>query len=227
MSKTGGPATDQGESVVAAVGDTHGHLQLALCVLARWQEELGVKFDAVFLCGDVGTFTDSSQLDKATRRHGKANPCELEFLYQWSAEPQAPWLDYIFRSKDNDGLGLVCPVVMVHGNHEGFEHLARLVPGRTPDEPVDASDLPAVDTNGHIHLLPSGWRTETPSGLSVAGVGGIERGQRRVDYHEMAFIRDDAVPRDRPGLRATRTGRQASNRFSTKGLPGPGFTAIR
>jgi hypothetical protein len=25
-------------------------------------------------------------------------------------------------SRDDGGLGLTCPVVMVHGNHEGFEH---------------------------------------------------------------------------------------------------------
>ena len=74
------------------IGDTHGHLQLGLCMAARWQLELGVVFDGVFLCGDVGTFTAEEQLDNATRRHGKANPCELEFLYQWSADPQPRWL---------------------------------------------------------------------------------------------------------------------------------------
>ena len=50
----------------AIVGDVHGHLQLALCTLARWQRERGGSaFDAVFLCGDVGTFTEDAQLDSA------------------------------------------------------------------------------------------------------------------------------------------------------------------
>src|SRR5690242_13097868 len=117
---------------IAAVGDTHAHLQLALCMLARWQREIGANFDAVFLCGDVGTFTDAAQLDNATRRHAKSNPCELEFFQQWSTAPQAHWLDAIFASTTSGGLGLACPVVMVHGNHEGFEHLERLAPKKRP-----------------------------------------------------------------------------------------------
>lgn len=56
-------------ATVGVVGDTHGHLQLATCVVARWQKELGIRLEALFLCGDVGTFTDDAQLDSATRRH--------------------------------------------------------------------------------------------------------------------------------------------------------------
>jgi hypothetical protein len=82
---------------------------------------------------------------------------------------------------------------MVNGNHEEFAHLERPVAPRIPDEPVRPDDLPAVDTAGHIHLLPSGWRTRLPSGLLVAGVGGIERGQRCAEYHPMAYLEDDAV----------------------------------
>ena len=62
---------------VAIVGDCHGHLQLALCVLARWQEHLGQDFEAVFLCGDVGTFTETSPPDSATHDHARRNPCEI------------------------------------------------------------------------------------------------------------------------------------------------------
>src|SRR3954451_4074893 len=114
--------TDLRPIEVAVVGDVHGHLQLALCMLARWQAELNVRFEAVFLCGDVGTFTEETQLDSATRSHAKNNPCELEFLRQWATWPQAPWLEHIFLP-EGEGLGLCCPVVMVHGNHEGFAHL--------------------------------------------------------------------------------------------------------
>jgi hypothetical protein len=73
---------DRSISKLAVVGDCHGHLQLALGVLARWQQEENLRFEAVFLCGDVGTFTEDGQLDKATRRHARTNPCELEFLTQ-------------------------------------------------------------------------------------------------------------------------------------------------
>ena len=79
------PEVPTNEPVIAAVGDTHGHLQLALCVLARWQAVLGLKFDAVFLCGDVGTFTEYSQLD--TRRYGTRRRIRVS----WSSSNSGPW----------------------------------------------------------------------------------------------------------------------------------------
>jgi Calcineurin-like phosphoesterase len=145
---------------VAVVGDVHGHLQLALCMLARLAREESLVFDAVFLCGDVGTFTRDSQLDNATRRHARTNPCELEFLRQWSTDPPAPWLDAIFRPAKEGGLGLECPVVMVHGNHEGFGRLQELVHPMPPG-PVGVSELPAVDIGGHACTRitsPPFWR---------------------------------------------------------------------
>ena len=179
--------------VFAIVGDVHGHLQLALCTLARWQRERGVPFDAVFLCGDVGTFTEDAQLDSATRRHAKANPCELEFMTQWSCVPPAAWIDRIFR-QEPEGLGLCCPVVMVHGNHEGFAHLETLYPRRRrPTEPVALTSLPPVDADGHVLFLPGGWSAVSNGGHAIGGIGGIEAGQRRAKYHPMAYLKDDAV----------------------------------
>jgi predicted phosphodiesterase len=178
---------------ILIVGDVHGHIQLALCVAARWQEQLGISFEAVLLCGDVGTFTDDSQLDSTTRRHGKRNPCELEFLTQWSADPPAPWLDHIFTSLAEGGLGLTCPVIMVHGNHEGFAHLERIAPSDVPCAPVTPAKLPAVDTKDRLRLLPSGWRVALPCGVIVGGVGGIEEGQREAKYHRMAYLDPDAI----------------------------------
>lgn len=152
------------DSVIAVVGDVHGHLQLACCALARWQKELGEQFDAVLLCGDVGTFTNFSQLDNATCGHAKSNPRELEFLTQWSTMPQAPWLDAVFKPEADGGLGLTCPLIMAHGNHEGFAHLERLVSDQIPKEPIELVDLPTVDTNGHLRLLPSGSVLRLASG---------------------------------------------------------------
>jgi hypothetical protein len=177
---------------MAVVGDTHGHLQLAFGVLARWQQELGARFGAVFLCGDVGTFTEEAQLDNATRSHAKANPCELEFLRQWSTRPPAPWLDTIFEPTEAGGLGLTCPVIMVHGNHEGFAHLERLVPPDIPTKPACLDRLPVVDPGGHIRLLPSGWRVVLPTGEIVAGIGGIE-GREDRNYHPLAYLDEDAI----------------------------------
>lgn len=181
--------------MIGIVGDTHGHLQLALCVLARWQEEMDAAFEAIVLCGDVGTFTCDEELDNATRAHAKRNPIELEFLTQWATAPQAPWLDYIFNRKEEGGLGLTCPVVMVHGNHEGFTRLQKIAPAEhsIPKEPLSPAALPGVDTNGHIKYLPSGWSIVLESGSVVAGIGGIERGQRGATYHPLAHIDDRAV----------------------------------
>jgi len=206
----GGLTQRKNGNAVAVVGDCHGHLQLALCALALWQQREGFHFDAVFLCGDVGTFTDEAQLDNATRRHAKRNPCELEFMTQWSSEPPAPWLRRIFEPVAEGGLGLVCPVVMVHGNHEGFAHLAPLVPAGFPEQPVALTELPAIEPSGRIRLLPSGWLAVTASGLVVVGVGGIERGQRTAAYHPMAYIDDAAVARlldaDQPDILVTHQG---------------------
>jgi hypothetical protein len=179
---------------VAVVGDVHGHLQLALCMLARLAREESLALDAVFLCGDVGTFTADAQLDNATRRHARTNPCELEFLWQWATDPPAPWLDGIFQSAREGGLGLDCPVVMVHGNHEGFAHLEELT-RELPAQPVSVCDLPAVDPCGRIRWLQSGWCLRLDTGHVVGAVGGIERSQRPVDYHPLAFIWDEPVLR--------------------------------
>lgn len=187
---------------VCAIGDIHGHLQLAFCLAARWQKAAGAPFDIVLLCGDVGSFTHESQLDNATRRHARTNPCELEFLLQWAATPPPPWLDKIFQPIELGGRGLACPVVMVHGNHEGFTRLESLVTSPMSSEIVEVADLPGVDSSGRIQYLPSGCRCRTPGGLIVGAVGGIEEGQRRAEYHELAYVEDEAVLRivDGPNL---------------------------
>jgi hypothetical protein len=88
---------------------------------------------------------------------------------------------------------------MVHGNHEGFAHLQTLIRGDPPANPIRVKDLPGVDTNGHIRYLGSGWRCVTSSGLVVAGVGGIERGQRGAKYHELAYLDELAIELLREG----------------------------
>jgi len=71
-------------AAIAVVGDTHGICSWR-CARWRMQQVLARQFERGFLCGDVGTFTDNSQLDSTTRRHGKSNPCELEFLHSGRA----------------------------------------------------------------------------------------------------------------------------------------------
>lgn len=181
------------ERHLCVIGDVHGHLQLALLVAARWQQDLGVEFDAVLLAGDVGTFPSLAALDSATRKHAMGSPCEIEFAAQWMSDPPAPHLARILAPLTENGCGLRAPVVMVSGNHEGFEHLDGLAPDEIPDTPVAIGDLPRVDPAGRLLLLPGGWRTITPSGLVIGGLGGIERDQRYSYYHDMAYITDDQV----------------------------------
>lgn len=177
---------------VGAIGDVHGHLQLALSVMAELQRLRNARLDAVFLCGDLGSFADVSDLDNATRRHARHNPIELEFLTQWASAPPAPWLEYLFRPVDEEGLGLTCPVVFVHGNHEGFPTLARLIPAR-PRADVTVDELPAIDRLGRIRYLPSGWILRLASGLRVAGIGGIDPDQRVARYHPLAYLDEEAI----------------------------------
>ncbi len=179
--------------MIAIVGDVHGHLQLACAGVASWQEDAGESLEAVFLCGDVGTFTRGDQLDSATRRHARANPCELEFMHQWMAAPTLPWIDGIFTPLDQGGLGLSCPLIMVAGNHEGFAHLSGLAVSTIPGNVVQVQDLPAVDPGSRLRFLPSGWRVGLPSGVVAGCVGGIEPGQRTADYHPMAYVDEEAV----------------------------------
>ena len=143
------------------------------------------------MCSSDLTFISEDQLDSATRRHARQNPCELEFIKQWALVPQPPWLHYLFKPEEEKGLGLQCPVVMVHGNHEGFDHLSCLAGERVPPHAVGVEELPGVDPGRYIRLLPSGWRALLPSGHVIAGVGGIQSGQRKTQYHPMAYI-DDA-----------------------------------
>lgn len=175
------------------LGDVHGHLQLGLSLAALWQRTLEVQFEAVLLCGDVGTFTEDSQLDSATRNFARRNSCELEFMNQWMQYPQPAWLSRIFEPVSRGGLGLECPVVMAHGNHEGFEHLSTLFRPKAWERDVPLRELPAVDAEHHLRYLPSGWTARTASGIRIGAVGGIEPHQRRAKYHELAYLNEDAV----------------------------------
>lgn len=183
-------------SFVAVCGDVHGHLQLALVAWALEQHQTGRSVDAILLCGDVGTFTEECPPDKATVRHARDNPCEVEFL-AWSAEPPATWLEGIFAPLEDGGLGLGAPVIIVTGNHEGspwIELVLEDVAERSPQQPLDPCALPAVDARGRIRLLPSGWRVRTPAGRVFAGIGGIQPGLRlSAGYPDSAYIASQAV----------------------------------
>ena len=90
---------------------------------------------------------------------------------------------------------MVCPIVMIHGNHEDFEFLRSIVPKtqKRPQTPVAVAELPTVDRFGHIHYLPSGWQCISTSGLVIAGIGGIESKSPHQKYDPMAYLDQGAI----------------------------------
>lgn len=116
-----------------------------------------------------------------------------EVTRQWMTDPPKLWLDRLFEPISTGGLGLLCPVVMVHGNHEGFPLLAGLLKSIPVAGDVPIGELPRVDPAGRLSYLPGGWRTQTDSGLLIGGIGGIDREQRKIQYHDLAYITDKAV----------------------------------
>lgn len=173
---------------VCVIGDLHGHLQLALGLAAVWHRS--VPFDAVFLCGDLGLFTQIDGLDEATRQRAEANPCELEYFTQWHRPAASPWLAAIFKPLEEGGLGLTCPVVAIHGDRDAFELIAPHADVPPPRGPVLVQDLPVLDPGGYLRYLPSGWRLRLASGPVVGALGGIERRKRHASraWHPQAFF---------------------------------------
>lgn len=157
-----------------------------------WQQQRGQQLGAVLLCGDVGAFSAEERMDHASLRHARHNPFELEALRNWMSSQPAPWLRGLFAAAEDGGLGLDCPVVMVHGNHEDFPLLQGL--GEfAPGQQLELETLPRVDPGGHLRYLPSGCRVEI-GGWLVGGLGGIEPGQRvSADYHPWAYLQPQAV----------------------------------
>ncbi|MCW8132355.1 MAG: hypothetical protein KIS92_18555 [Planctomycetota bacterium] len=183
--------------LVFVVGDLHGHVQLALAMIAQWNRE--DTDGAIFLLGDAGLFSRPEQVDEAARARAVHNPCELEFLTQWADPAGAPWLPWIFASRKDGGLGVTCPVVLVHGEQDPPELYAEHLRAPLPHAPAPVASLPRIGPGGWLRYLPSGWRCALPSGRIVAGLGGVEaRGagecppEARLDPERVAAVRAGA-----------------------------------
>jgi hypothetical protein len=53
---------------IAVLGDLHGHIDLALSILKRWEKEHGKSLDSIIQVGDLGYFPDLERIDSATKR---------------------------------------------------------------------------------------------------------------------------------------------------------------
>jgi hypothetical protein len=148
-------------STYLVFGDLHGRVLPAFRLALAWQNEHGVRLDALLQVGDLGYFPDPARLDKATRRHAERDPLELGAALVVRPSREA---DAVFADPDlPEGLWFV------PGNHEDFEALdaCREAPGASP------SDFP-VDHYGRVRCIRDGQVAVVPGGLRVGGLWGIE-----------------------------------------------------
>lgn len=118
------------------VGDTHGHISLALQKLKDWVDFSGLKLDAILQVGDLGVLSS----DKVSREMSLKDPDEEGFL------------DFFYRSKEadyffgKDGFFSDVDFYFIDGNHDDLEFLNR---------EYDPSTL-ELGFYKNLHYLPSG-----------------------------------------------------------------------
>lgn len=138
--------------IVAIFGDVHGNLLAMYELCAIWQKESKEHIDLVLQTGDMGLWSSSDQMNKATKKHYKKDKSELApeglasaaYLSGKRTAPIDTWF--------------------CHGNHENFPLL------------VD-NEGQAVDPAGRIIFLATGLVREfckEKDVLRVAALGGME-----------------------------------------------------
>ncbi len=156
---------------IAVLGDLHGHLDLALSVLKKYEKVTNAKLDSILQVGDLGYFPDLSKLDEATAKFAKKDPVELgfqDFLNE---------TDISKRHFDNKETKIDADLVFIAGNHEDQESL-RILESSARKVPIP------VDFFGKILYLPPGEVYEIKKGdlkLRVSGLGRISGGVK--DYN--------------------------------------------
>lgn len=174
-------------------GDVHGRVPLMILLSRAWQEANDEPLDGILQVGDMGAFPDHRKLDKATARHARDDPDELDFVHFLSATELAVRL-----LGDDD----TPPIAFCRGNHEDFEFLSRY---RHPT---------ALDPFSKLWFVPDGeimhWRAERtavrigafggapPLRESPAGRGRKARAARRRAVHRSFGLRWQMGPRFSP-----------------------------
>ncbi|MDZ4816858.1 MAG: metallophosphoesterase [Verrucomicrobiota bacterium] len=96
-------------SIIAVIGDTHHHIELALEGLRRLEGDLGRSLGMVASVGDMGLFFDEEDWSYLTGpakyRHPEASPSIRHAWKDW------PW-----------------PTIAIAGNHEPFNRLRHFEP---------------------------------------------------------------------------------------------------
>ena len=115
---------------IAVLGDLHGHIDLALSILAKFEKENNVKLDEILQVGDFGYFPyPFLRLDRATKRFAEKDPEELGFSSKFLERTETS--ERYFRDPESE----MPRTVFIAGNHEDGEALSQL-PQNTPT-PVD------------------------------------------------------------------------------------------
>ncbi len=97
---------------LAIIGDTHGHMTLALETLSLWADYTGLSIDAMLQVGDLITFDDQTNLDRVTKEMAEKDPEELGFR------------NYLHRTQEADnyfgrkGKFSDVPFFFIDGNHD-------------------------------------------------------------------------------------------------------------
>lgn len=185
-------------------GDVHGRVPLMLLLSRAWQTHTGQTLDGILQVGDMGAFPDHRRLDKATARHARHDPDELDFVHFLSDTPLARSL---LADPDTP------PVAFCRGNHEDFDFLGRY------------RVVTALDPYHKLWYVPDGevmhWRGDDGA-LTVAAFGGASP-LREPEDGRGRRARDE---------RRRRARRQATSRFelgprfteeaATQAFPGGG-----
>ena len=163
------------EMKVAVFADVHGRLLLCLKVCARWQRETGEKLDLILQAGDMGTYPDANNLDRATIQHARHDPTELGFSKFFTQ--RSPQVEKVLRELD-------CNLVYVRGNHEDHQWLDGL------EQRASGLIFP-VDVYNRIFCLKSGEIysfKKNDETLHILGIGRIGAGSRSPGSTQPTYI---------------------------------------
>jgi Icc-related predicted phosphoesterase len=159
-------------------GDLHGRVLPAFAIARAWQRDHDEEVTALLQVGDLGYFPHADRLDRATKRHAKADPLELGVQQIVRASMEA---DELFEDPQTPGR-----LWFIAGNHEDYEALTERygMPGSTDNDfPVDVYDRVRCVVSGHVCTLPGD--------LKVGGLWGIDGFAPKARRNVTATIRLD------------------------------------
>jgi len=155
---------------IAIFGDLHGKIFEGLSICRQWEVHTGKQLDLILQLGDMGIWPFTEKADKATRRHAKKDSGELGFQEFYT--PSERVKDLFSQLQAN--------LIFIPGNHEDFEYLK---------ECATESPIFPVEPSKRLFCLKSGGIYQFGN-LKIAGLGGIDKNNRKGKYHPAAYINE-------------------------------------